>query len=166
MRTRVYIAGPISKGDVEQNVRKACKVAGELIALGYAPLCPQLTCYMQSPVASFSAGFDHHIWLEVDLPWVEASHAVLRIPGESKGADREVEHAKKCGIEIFHSIEELQGWVAPVGKLQTERKKGDPRFHSLLKQIGDLHDKKQQDYGSSADPFANIRGGEEFGVPA
>ncbi len=41
---------------------------------------------------------------------------------------------------------------------------GDPRFHALLKQIGDLHDKKQADYGVATDPFANVRGSAEWGV--
>jgi hypothetical protein len=42
--------------------------------------------------------------------------------------------------------------------------KGDKRFHDLLKQIGDLHDKKQADYGKAHDPFANVRASEEWGV--
>lgn len=41
---------------------------------------------------------------------------------------------------------------------------GDPRFHALLREIGELHDRKQRDYGSSADPFANVRASEEWGV--
>jgi hypothetical protein len=41
---------------------------------------------------------------------------------------------------------------------------GDPRFHELLDEIGRLHDKKQQDYGTDVDPFANVRASEEFGV--
>ena len=49
------------------------------------------------------------------------------------------------------------------GWLRTEPA-GDPRFHALLKQIGELHDKKQQDYGSNADAFANVRASEEWGV--
>jgi hypothetical protein len=43
---------------------------------------------------------------------------------------------------------------------------GSPEFHQLLKEIGELHDKKQSDYGSDEDPFANVRASEEFGVPA
>lgn len=43
---------------------------------------------------------------------------------------------------------------------------GDPRFHALLKQIGDLHDKKQQDYGTDGDPLANVRASQEWGMPA
>lgn len=42
--------------------------------------------------------------------------------------------------------------------------KGDPRFHALLKDIGALHDQKQQDYGRGDDPFANVRASLEWGI--
>lgn len=42
---------------------------------------------------------------------------------------------------------------------------GDPRFHQILKEMGELHDKKQRDYGSQTDPFANVRGSQNWGVP-
>lgn len=44
--------------------------------------------------------------------------------------------------------------------------RGSEFFHEELEQLGLLHDKKQQDYGTNEDPFANVRASEEFGVPA
>ena len=44
--------------------------------------------------------------------------------------------------------------------------KGSAKFHALLKEIGDLHDKKQKDYGRDDDPFANVRASGEWGLPA
>lgn len=41
---------------------------------------------------------------------------------------------------------------------------GDPRFHDLLTQIGELHDAKQRDYGADSDPFANVRASERWGI--
>ncbi len=41
---------------------------------------------------------------------------------------------------------------------------GDPRFHALLDEIKELHDRKQKDYGKDLDPFANVRSSEDFGV--
>ena len=38
------------------------------------------------------------------------------------------------------------------------------RFHQILKKLGELHDKKQEDYGRGDDPFANIRSSQEWGV--
>lgn len=42
---------------------------------------------------------------------------------------------------------------------------GDPRFHQLLKEMGELHSKKSADYGQAQDPFANVRAAREFGIP-
>lgn len=39
------------------------------------------------------------------------------------------------------------------------------RFHAILKELGDLHDKKQQDYGRSDDPFSNITASQDWGIP-
>lgn len=39
------------------------------------------------------------------------------------------------------------------------------RFHELLKEAGDLHDRKQTDYGRGDDPFANVRASDEWGIP-
>jgi hypothetical protein len=39
-------------------------------------------------------------------------------------------------------------------------------FNEILEEIKELHNKKQKDYGTNEDPFANIRASEEFGVPA
>lgn len=38
------------------------------------------------------------------------------------------------------------------------------RFHVILRELGDLHDQKQKDYGREKDPFANVRAGEDFGI--
>lgn len=39
------------------------------------------------------------------------------------------------------------------------------KFHQLLAKLGELHDKKQSDYGRKEDPFANVRASEEWGCP-
>jgi hypothetical protein len=40
------------------------------------------------------------------------------------------------------------------------------RFHELRMLMGELHDKKQSDYGKDEDPFANVRSSEEWGTDA
>ncbi len=40
------------------------------------------------------------------------------------------------------------------------------RFHELLTELGELHDRKQADYGRDDDPFANVRSTERWGMPA
>lgn len=41
---------------------------------------------------------------------------------------------------------------------------GSARFHQILSELGELHDRKQADYGRPDDPFANVRASEEWGV--
>jgi hypothetical protein len=42
--------------------------------------------------------------------------------------------------------------------------RGSELFHHELKQLGELHDSKQADYGRPDDPFANVRASDEFGI--
>lgn len=60
----------------------------------------------------------------------------------------------------------IQAIVSTTSPLAPNRHPLSARFHMLLKEIGDLHDKKQKDYGTAEDPFANVRGATEFGLPA
>lgn len=43
---------------------------------------------------------------------------------------------------------------------------GSARYHELLKEAGELHDRKQLDYGADDDPFANVRASTDWGVPS
>lgn len=47
---------------------------------------------------------------------------------------------------------------------QRPRHPGSARFHEILAELGALHDKKQADYGSDTDPFANVRASGEWGI--
>jgi hypothetical protein len=38
-------------------------------------------------------------------------------------------------------------------------------FSEVLAEMQAMHDKKSQDYGVQADPFANVRASEDFGIP-
>jgi len=40
------------------------------------------------------------------------------------------------------------------------------RFYELLDEARHTHNLKQRDYGTDDDPFANVRAGEAFGIPA
>jgi hypothetical protein len=79
---RVYITGPYSKGDVVINVRNAIRIADLLLAIGHHPFVPHLThlWYLISPKP-------YEDWLAIDLVWLRQCECVLRIPGESSGAD-------------------------------------------------------------------------------
>lgn len=46
----------------------------------------------------------------------------------------------------------------------SDRHPNSARFHEILQEAGELHDKKQADYGRGDDPFANVRASKEWGV--
>ena len=49
--------------------------------------------------------------------------------------------------------------------ITNKRHPNSARFHEILTELGDLHDRKQADYGRGSDPFANVRAAEEWGIP-
>lgn len=105
MRTRVYVAGPITQGCLEHNIHQARQAGMQLLKAGYAPLVPHLTCFMAGDSPQIlPEGTQCADWYAVDLPWVSVSHAVLRLPGKSIGADLETQLADQLGIPVFYDI--------------------------------------------------------------
>ena len=103
MRPKVYISGPLTtSGNVLENLDRAMAAARRLIDAGFAPFCPHLTYHVDP-----GGEIPHAVWLEAELPWVQVADAVLRLPGESIGADMEVEHATIHGVPVFGSVGEL-----------------------------------------------------------
>ena len=100
----VYIASPYTVGDKEYNVKRSLLVAETLYSYGYLPFVPLLSHYWNQYIEH-----DYYYWLEMDLHWIERCDAVLRLPGESKGADVEVKYANKIGKPVYYSLKEFLG---------------------------------------------------------
>ncbi len=103
MKLKVYIASPYTKGDVAQNIRRQIDVADELMNLGFSPFLPVLSHFQHIVCPR-----PYEEWMDNDLEWVLACDALLRLSGDSPGADREVLFAKKNHIPVFESLFELQ----------------------------------------------------------
>lgn len=99
MRARIYVAGPYTKGDVAINVHNAFKAANELADLGFAPFVPHGTHFwhmiFQRPYA---------FWLELDNEFLPFCQGLLRLEGDSSGADKEVALAVNLGIPCFLTV--------------------------------------------------------------
>lgn len=109
-RPRVYVAGPLSAGNQELNVRRACAAALALMRAGFAPHVPHLTAFFDRMVVDLTASpVPYETWMEISLAWVAASEAVLRLSSTvpSPGADREVALAESLGIPVYHSVQDL-----------------------------------------------------------
>ena len=98
----VYIASPYTKGDVAVNVRESFIVADELVKLGYAPFPPLFSHFWH-----FLSPKPYETWTTLDKEWVLRCDCLLRLPGESSGADAEVALAVENNIPVFYSIGEL-----------------------------------------------------------
>lgn len=102
LRPRVYISGPVTLGDREENIHKAGTLMVELINAGFAVLCPQLTGYIEDQTS-----VSHDTWIDNDLPWVACADAIIRLEGTSVGADRECLFALHRGIPVVTEVEHL-----------------------------------------------------------
>ncbi len=99
---RVYISGPYTMPDPAVNVRNAILAADAITAAGHEVYLPHLThlWHLISP-------HEYRFWLERDLAWLPFCDAVVRLPGASSGADREVDEARTLAIPVYFGIEDL-----------------------------------------------------------
>lgn len=116
MKVLVYVAGPISKGDLMENLGRAHRGAVALLKAGFSVIVPHGSCYWGQTYTECGRGcvpevthndIPHEAWYSMDAELVARSDAVLRLPGESVGADRETAHAEALGIPVYHDIETL-----------------------------------------------------------
>ena len=101
-RKRVYIASPYTKGDVAINVRKQITTFTILLNEGYIPFAPLMSHFIHlvNPQS-------YDTWMQWDLDWLDTCDIVLRLEGESEGADKEVAMAKEKGIKVVYGLKEL-----------------------------------------------------------
>ena len=94
----VYIAGPYTKGNVNDNVRNAVMTGDLAKQCGWVPFVPHL--YHQWDMFS---PHDYKYWMDLCFAWVVKCDLVIRLPGESSGADAECALARSKGIAVFES---------------------------------------------------------------
>jgi len=114
----ILIAGPYSSGtnDDPQRMRKNLR-ALETAALpvyraGHIPLIGEWLALPLLEVAG-SRQIGSPLWEEIVYPvahrLLARCDAVLRLPGESKGADNDVRLARERGLPVYHRIEDIPG---------------------------------------------------------
>lgn len=98
----VYIASPYTIGDVAKNVRKQFEAAECLYNAGFLPYPPLFTHFWH-----FLFPHPYEYWTRLDMEWIRRCDFLLRLPGESNGADEEVRFALTHKIPVYFSIESL-----------------------------------------------------------
>lgn len=99
---KVFLSSAYTKGRMNNNLFEHFDMGNKLIDAGFAPFIPLLNHYMEIHKLR-----DDKTWLSIDLEWLAQSDAVLRIPGDSDGADGEVARAEELGIPVFYTLESL-----------------------------------------------------------
>ena len=102
---RVYLASPYTNGDVAINVNRVIDMANQLADKGYAPYIPHLTHFWHIITPR-----PYDFWLKLDNEFLKCCDCILRLEGNSKGADNEVALALKLEKPVFYSISELLEW--------------------------------------------------------
>jgi Domain of unknown function (DUF4406) len=112
----ILIAGPYRSGTnddpalMEKNLRKLEEVALPLFRAGHIPMIGEwVSLPLLREAGSKKPGDD--AYTEIAYPVAERlltkCDAVLRLPGESKGADQDVKIAKERGLKVFYKLEDI-----------------------------------------------------------
>lgn len=99
---KIFISGPYTYPDPVINTRNAIFAAEEVIKKGHIPFIPHL-----NHLWHLICPHDIDFWYEYDLHWLQICDAILRLPGKSSGADKEVEFADAKEIRIIYDLNEL-----------------------------------------------------------
>ena len=112
----ILIAGPYRGGTnddpklIQQNLEKLEAVALPLFRMGHLPVIGEWLALPLLHLAGSKAIGDI-VWDEIQYPvahrLLEKCDAVLRLEGESKGADNDVRIAKEKGLKIYYRLEDV-----------------------------------------------------------
>lgn len=118
----ILIAGPYASGTdgdpalMAQNLKRLETAAWPLFRAGHVPLIGE---WVALPVleSAGATGPTDPLAAEVMYPTAERllqrCDAVLRLPGESRGADQDVAIAESRGLPVYYALEDVPGVVAP-----------------------------------------------------
>lgn len=114
----ILIAGPYRSGTnddqelMQRNLDQLERNALALFRAGHIPLIGEWLALPLLKVAGSKKPGDD-IYQEISYPiahrLITKCDAILRIPGESKGADNDVKLAQELGLQVYYKIEDIIG---------------------------------------------------------
>lgn len=112
----ILIAGPYRGGTnddpllIKRNMEKLESVALPIFRLGHVPMIGEWVALPLMHLAGSKKPGDD-AWNGIQYPvahrLLEKCDAVLRLPGESKGADEDVRIATERGLKIYYRLEDI-----------------------------------------------------------
>lgn len=107
--TKVYLAGPYSGGDPVINTRNIVDAADRLAMAGFAVYVPHLNHFWH-----YLHPHGWEFWIKHDLEWLPTCDYMVRLPGESPGAEIEIRLANELKIPVL-TVDELLNLKPEVG---------------------------------------------------
>ncbi len=92
----VYIAGSYTTGDPVLNLLDAIEAEQVVIEAGHIPFVPHLYRFWRHLIPG-----SHEQWMALDMAWLAKCDVLIRLPGHSLGADREVAEAQRLGLHVL-----------------------------------------------------------------
>lgn len=103
---KIYVSGPYTLGDQAANVRNAVLAGIEIMKWGHYPFIPHLSHFTH-----YLIPHAYEVWMQQDFAWLKVCNVLVRLPGLSSGADREVALAIEEGIVVCEGMEDLHEWL-------------------------------------------------------
>jgi hypothetical protein len=117
----ILIAGPYRSGTgddpilMERNLRTLEEAAWPLFAAGHVPMIGEwvaLPVLRSGGAASVADPLAESVMYPTAHRLLELCHGVLRLPGESRGADLDVAIAHERGLPVWYSLDDVPGVAA------------------------------------------------------
>jgi hypothetical protein len=102
----IYVAGPLSGVNETANCEAAMCAGARLLDAGVLAFVPHLTAFWDRTCPR-----TYEQWLAYDFGVLRRCDALVRLPGASPGADREVVRARELGIPVLYSVEAVLTWL-------------------------------------------------------
>ena len=105
----IYVAGPYTaneREEIDSNVNRAIDVGIEIFNKGHFPYVPHLTDLVDKRAKEVGLELSWADFMAWDAPWLQVCDALMFV-GESKGANIELEEARKLGKTIFFCSDDI-----------------------------------------------------------
>lgn len=115
----ILIAGPYRSGTngdpdlIAQNLARLEEVSGPIFRLGHVPMIGEWVALPILRTLEPGDSGEGDVMYETAHRLLQHCDAVLRLPGESSGADKDVEIAQQRGLPVYRSLEEIPVVATP-----------------------------------------------------
>jgi len=115
----ILIAGPYRSGTngdpalIAQNLARLEEASGPIFRLGHVPMIGEWVALPILRTLDAAEAADGDVMYETAHRLLQHCDAVLRLPGESSGADKDVEIAQERGLPVYRSLEEIPSASTP-----------------------------------------------------